>query len=206
MQLSSTSACDILQVSWCVFRQPPQLGGSDLAHHQESLAKDWGLVTRWSATDVTCQTIILHGHHCCRYRIWFERLLFVSFHLIEGKAYSPVQAWRPSNFQSSTVDAISSPPYQQLQICRLPQRMDYKLLVFTYRCTHSLTSTLLTNEFSVLGQSIARTRSITRGQSFISLSLPNVCHRSGTISPLFTCSLLWNSLPSSLRHPDVNFS
>ena len=96
--------------------------------------------------------------------------------------------------------------YQQLQICRLPQRMDYKLLVSTYRCTHSLASTLLTNEFSVLGQSNARTRSITRGQSFISLSLPNVCHRFGTISPLFTCSLLWNSLPSSLRHPDVNFS
>ena len=100
----------------------------------------------------------------------------------------------------------SLPVYQQLQICRLPQRMDYKLLVFTYRCTHSLTSTLLTNEFSVLGQSNARTRSITRGQSFISLSLPNICHRSGTISPLFTCSLLWNSLPSSLRHPDVKFS
>ena len=98
-----------LQVSWCVFRQSPQLGGSDLAHHQESLAKDWGLVTRWSATDVTCKTIILHGHHCCRYWIWFERLLFVSFHLIEGKAYSPLQAWCPSNFQSSTVDAISSP-------------------------------------------------------------------------------------------------
>ena len=28
----------------------------------------------------------------------------------------------------------SLPLYQQLQICRLPQRMDYKLLVFTYRC------------------------------------------------------------------------
>ena len=67
-------------------------------------------------------------------------------------------------------------------------------------------STILANEFSVLGQSNARTQSITRGQSFISLSLPNVCHRSGTISPLFTCSLLWNSLPSSLRHPDVDFS
>ena len=205
MQLSSTSACDILQVSWCVFRQPPQLGGSDLAYHQESLAKDWGLVTRWSATDVTCQTIILLGHHCCRYRIWFERLLFVSSTSSKEKlillskrgvrAIFRAPPWTPS-----------LPLYQQLQICRLPQRMDYKLLVFTYRCTHSLASTLLTNEFSVLGQSNARTRSITRGQSFISLSLPNVCHRSGTISPLFTCSLLWNSLPSSLRHPDVKFS
>ena len=35
--------------------------------------------------------------------------LFVSFHLIEGKAYLPLQAWCPSNFQSSTVGAISSP-------------------------------------------------------------------------------------------------
>ena len=79
------------------------------AHHQENLRKDRGLVTCWSATDVTCKTIILHGHHCCRHLIWFKRLLFVSFHRIEGKAYSPLQAWCPSNFQSSTVDAISSP-------------------------------------------------------------------------------------------------
>ena len=100
-----------IQVSWCIFRQSPQLGGSDLAHHQESLPKDWGLVTRWSATEVTgtCKTIILHVHHHRRHWISFERLLFVSFHLIEGKAYSPLQAWCPSNFQSSTMDAISSP-------------------------------------------------------------------------------------------------
>ena len=82
----------------------------------------------------------------------------------------------------------SLPLYQQLQICRLPQRMDYKLLVFTYRCTHSLTSTLLTNEFSVLGQSNARTQSITRGQSFISLSLPT------------SVTALVQSLLSSLAH------
>ena len=94
VQLSSTSACDSIQVSWCVFRQSPQLGGSDLAHHQESLPKDRGLVTRWSATDVTCKTIFLHGHHCCRHWIWFKRLLFISFqfHRIEGKAYLPLQA------------------------------------------------------------------------------------------------------------------
>ena len=35
--------------------------------------------------------------------------LFVFFHRIEGKAYLPLPAWCPSNFQSSTVDAISSP-------------------------------------------------------------------------------------------------
>ena len=85
--------------------------------------------------------------------------------------------------------------------------MDYKLLVFTYRCTHSLTSTLLTNEFSVLGQWNARTQSITRRRSFITALFP--CPTSVTAlvqSLLFTCSLLWNSLSSSLRHPDVDFS
>ena len=110
---------------------------------------------------------------------------------------------RKSLFASpSVVSELRAPPWmpslplcQQLQICRLPQRMDYKLLVFTYRCTHSLTSTLLINEFSVLGQSNARTRSITRAQSqFISLSLPTVCHRSGTISPLFNYLLTFVEL------------
>ena len=43
-------------------------------------------------------------------------------------------------------------------------------------------------------------------QKHVPLSLPNVFYRSGTISPLFTCTLLWNSLPSSLRHPGVDFS
>ena len=168
---------------------PPQLsrGGSD-AHHQESLAKDLGLVTRWSATDVTCQTIIYMAIIAADIiRVEYGSNAFYSSLSTSSKeklirlfkrgvrAIFRAPPWTPS-----------LPLYQQLQICCLPQRMDYKLLVFTYRCTHtgSLTSTLLTNEFSVLGQSNACTRSVTRGQSFISLSLPNVCHRSGTISPL----------------------
>ena len=69
--------------------------------------------------------------------------------------------------------------------------------------------------------------------AMISPSSPNVCHRrwcnlsplyffffffwggkpslfnqfkDANSEPLFTCSLLWNSLPSSLGHPDVDFS
>ena len=78
-------------------------------HVARKVSQKIGLVTRWSATDVTYKTIILHGHHCCRHLIWFKRLLFVTFHRIEGKANSPLEAWCPSNLQSSTVDAISSP-------------------------------------------------------------------------------------------------
>ena len=79
----------------------------------------------------------------------------------------------------------SLPLYQQVQICRIPQRMDYKLLVFTYRCTHSLTSTLLTNEFSVHGQSNARTRFITPDQSFISFLDQRLSPLSYNISSLY---------------------
>ena len=41
---------------------------------------------------------------------------------------------------------------------------------------------------------------------YLSFLAQHLSPLSGTISPLFTCSLLWNSLPSSLRHPDVDFS
>ena len=85
------------------------MGASDLAQYQEGLPKDRALVMRWSATDVKWKANILYGHHCGQHWIWLKRLLFVSFHRIEGKACSPLLAWCPSNFQSSTVDAISSP-------------------------------------------------------------------------------------------------
>ena len=85
-------------------------------------------------------------------------------------------AWCPSNFQSSTVDAISSPLPATLN---LPpsSTMDYKLLVFTYRCTHSLTSTLLTNEFSVLGQSNALTHTIYNTGSIVTVYLSFLAQR-----------------------------
>ena len=74
----------------------------------------------------------------------------------------------------------------------------WHLIYFTYRCTHSLASTLLVNQYIILSQSKSRTSSITRGQSSVKLALCNVKTRSGSVSPLFTSSLLWNSLPSAL--------
>ena len=81
----------------------------------------------------------------------------------------------------------SLPLFQQLQICRLPQRMDYKLLVFTYRCTHSLTSTLLTNEFS---WSIKCTHTIYNTGSIVYLSFLKACPMSVTALVQSLLSLL----------------
>ena len=99
----------------------------------------------------------------------------------------------------------SAPLYEQLNIATPLKRFEYKLIYFTYRCTHSLASTLLVNQYIILSQSKARTSSITRGQSSVKLALCKVKTRSGSVSPLFTSSLLWNSLPSALRQPDLFF-
>ena len=100
----------------------------------------------------------------------------------------------------------SAPLYEQLNIATPLKRFEYKLIYFTYRCTHSLASTLLVNQYIILSQSKARTSSITRGQSSVKLALCKVKTRSGSVSPLFTSSLLWNSLPSALRQPDLSSS
>ena len=100
----------------------------------------------------------------------------------------------------------SAPLYEQLNIATPLKRFEYKLIYFTYRCTHSLASTMLVNQYIILSQSKARTSSITRGQSSVKLALCNVQTRSGSVSPLFTSSLLWNSLPSALRQPDLSSS
>ena len=100
----------------------------------------------------------------------------------------------------------SAPLYEQLNIATPLKRFEYKLIYFTYRCTHSLASTLLVNQYIILSQSKSRTSSLTRGQSSVKLALCNVKTRSGSVSPLFTSSLLWNSLPSALRQPDLSSS
>ena len=43
------------------------------------------------------------------------------------------------------------------------------------------------------------THSTTRSQLTLSLCIPSAARRPGTISSLFTCALLWNSLPSPIR-------
>ena len=97
--------------------------------------------------------------------------LFPPHRRIRKSLFASPSVWCPSNFQSSTVDAIFS-LYQQLQFAAFLNEWTINCLFSLTDATHSLTSTLLTNEFSVLGQSNARTQSITRGQSFFSLPCP----------------------------------
>ena len=146
--------------------------------------------------DVTCKTNILYGHHCRRHWIYDSNAFYSSLSTASKDTLICLSKRGVRAIFRAPPRTPSLPLFQQLQICRLPQRMGYKLLVFTYRCTHSLTSTLLTNEFSVLGQSNARTQSTTRGQSFISLSLK-----------LAQClSPLWYNLSSPYLLPFVELS
>ena len=113
---------------------------------------------------------------------------------------------RSSTTRIAKLPHACAPLYEQLNIATPLKRFEYKLIYFTYRCTHSLASTLLVNQYKILSQSKARTSSITRGQSSVKLALCNVKTRSGSVSSLFTSSLLWNSLPSALRQPDLSSS
>ena len=89
-----------------------------------------------------------------------------------------------------------------LNIVPLEARMQFKLLLHTFRCvhTHALACPLLCNQYGLRTPENSTQRT-TRSQSVTSLCIPHVTRRSGTISPLFTTSLLWNSLPSPLRSP-----
>ena len=73
-----------------------------------------------------------------------------------------------------------------------------KLLIHTYRCTHALASSLLCQQYKLRSPSNS-IHSTTRSQLTLSLCIPSAARRPGTISPLFTSTLLWNSLPSPIR-------
>ena len=76
-----------------------------------------------------------------------------------------------------------------------------------YSCSYALLVCENTGSELVYGifrKSNACTNSVTRGQSLLSVAPCTVKHRSGTTSPLFTKSFLWNFLPSSLRYPDLS--
>ena len=77
-------------------------------------------------------------------------------------------------------------------------RFKLKLLIHTYRCTHALASPLLCQQYKLRSHSNS-THSTTRSQLTLSLCIPSAARRPGTISPLFTSTLLWNSLPSPIR-------
>lgn len=105
------------------------------------------------------------------------------------------------------------PPWSQVNSLELAKRfslwpiikrLKLKLLLFTFRCTHYLSSTLLSSQYNIRSH-LNSTHSITRGQTYLSLTIPKVNRRPGSVSPLFVSSLLWNSLPSLLRTRSMSF-
>ena len=93
----------------------------------------------------------------------------------------------------------SAPLYSSYNICPILKRYEQKLIVSTYRCTHSLASSLLCSQIQIRTAANS-TVSTTRSQTSLSLVIPNVIRRSGMISPVYNSTLLWNNLPSSLRN------
>ena len=87
---------------------------------------------------------------------------------------------------------------REMKLCSIDVRFKLKLLIHTYRCTHALASSLLCQQYKLRSPSNS-THSTTRSQLTLSLCIPSAARRPGTISPLFTSTLLWNSLPSPIR-------
>ena len=92
----------------------------------------------------------------------------------------------------------TEPLLREMKLCSIDIRFKLKLLIHTYRCTHALASSLLCQQYKLRSHSNS-THSTTRSQLTLSLCIPSAARRPGTISPLFTNTLLWNSLPSPIR-------
>ena len=87
---------------------------------------------------------------------------------------------------------------REMKLCSIDVRFKLKLVIHTYRCTHALASSLLCQQYKLRSHSNS-TNSTTRSQLTLSLCIPSAARRPGTICPLFTSTLLWNSLPSPIR-------
>ena len=92
----------------------------------------------------------------------------------------------------------TEPLLREMKLCSIDVRVKLKLLIHTFRCTHALASSLLCQQYKLRSHSNS-THSTTRSQLTLSLCIPSAARRPGTISPLFTSTLLWNSLPSPIR-------
>ena len=64
------------------------------------------------------------------------------------------------------------------------KRLKLKLFLFTFLCTHYLSSTLLSSQYNIRSH-LNSTHSMTRGQTYLCLTLPKVNRRPGSVSPLF---------------------
>ena len=95
---------------------------------------------------------------------------------------------------------FSAPPWthtlpllREMKLCSIDVRFKLKLLIHTNRCTHALASSLLCQQYKL------RSPSNSTHSTTLSLCIPSAARHPGTISPLFTGTLLWNSFPSHIR-------
>ena len=129
--------------------------------------------------------------------VWIKRVLFVT---------ATISKRTPLQTEQEGVRAFSgAPPWthtepllREMKICSIDVRFKLKLLIHTYRCTHALASSLPCQQYKLRSPSNS-TDSTTCSQLTHSLCIPSAARRPGTISPLFTSTLLWNSLPSPIR-------
>ena len=76
----------------------------------------------------------------------------------------------------------TEPLLREMKLCSIDVRFKLKLLMHTYRCTHTLATSLLCQQYKLRSHSNS-THSTTRSQLTLSLCIPSAARRPGTISP-----------------------
>ena len=133
---------------------------------------------------------------------WIKRVLFVT---------ATISKRTPLQTKRDEVRAIFSDPHgltQNLSLekwnfvpstCAPSLNFSYTPVdAHTRTCQFQLPVSLLYQQYKLKSPSNS-THSTTRSQLTLSLCIPSAARRPGTISPLFTSALLWNSLPSPIR-------
>ena len=76
----------------------------------------------------------------------FQCLLLFSLDRVQGEARAFVKSWRSSYLQGSSVDTVCSSLWTAQHVHSPEKVWVYKLINFAYRCTHSPSSTQVTNQ------------------------------------------------------------
>jgi len=99
-------------------------------------------------------------------------------------------------FSARKQEAVS-PLLHDLHWLRVPQRIDFKLAVLTYRCLHSTAPPYLADELHSVADIDPRRR--LKSESTPTLVVPSTRHSTiGNRAFLVAASCVWNSLPSSV--------
>lgn len=91
----------------------------------------------------------------------------------------------------------TAPLVFRLRVKPLLQLYLEKVLVFVFRCLHSLSSRLFCNFFSIIASTADHP--VTRGQVTHLLRIPFLPQQSGRATMQFAAAAFWNKLPSSIR-------